>query len=313
MIRYPLAYSFRLPRRHRWRLAAALTLALGLAAGQAGADGTPFGIHAVGATLTYSIRITGQKNTGNARHSVWSKASVDRRLEATLHLTGQQDDLARVDNLEEQVARTARARQAMAADLPTMQKIADECSDDEACFTARMMNVMQGMSAQKREALRSATRGPAARISRHSLGHWNLDGKTRCSIHASTRGSYSFREADAGEGYVEYVTGSKERHGQADEDCRHDPVPNAYAKWDGDTGRLELQLPGISVAEQWKDQDGKTGSYEVVIPDTTLDHLQWSGKGPKSGQETRKVSIRTGDGDLPGTLTLRWTFAPNRT
>lgn len=217
-----------------------------------------------------------------------------------------------VDNPQELIAHTARARQAMADDLPTIQRIVEECGDDEACMNTRMMAYVNGMSSDKRAALASATGGPAAKLSRHAIGAWGVDGKTACSIHATSKGASSYRSLAQGEGYAEYVTGAEQRHGQGSSDCRHDPYPAGSAKWDGDKNLLELRLPGLALTEQWKSADGKHGARKIVIPDIELEHLTWSGKGPQSGQQVRHVSVPAGDASVPATMTIRWTFTPNR-
>lgn len=291
---------------------AALAAAVCLAAGPVAAYVSPFDYQKVGATLTYSIEIIGQAHTSNTSGSQWSKADVTRHLEGTLHLAGQRSDMATLDNAQEQITRTARARQAMGVDVPAMQRMAEECGDDDACMSARMMALVNGMSSAKRAALVSATKGPAAKFSQHRRGDWMLDGKTACSIHATSRGASSYRSLDQGEGYAEYVTGSEERHGQGHSDCRHDPYPRASAQWNGDTNLLDLTLPGLNLDERWKSADGKSGTRKIAIPDVDLEHLHWSGKGPQSGQQVRHISVAAGDASVPATMTVRWTLTPNR-
>jgi hypothetical protein len=298
--------SFR-PRLHR-PLAAALVAAGILAAGSAGASDSPFDYQQVGATLAYSIEISGQAHSSSDRGSVWSKNQLSRHLQGTLHLAGQQTQMARLENAQEQIARTAPARQALAADMPTIQRIADECGDDDACLSARMMKLMGGMSADKRAAVVSATKGPAATFSQHRRADWAVDGKTACSIQATSRASSSYRAAAGGEGISGYVTGSEERQGQGHSDCRHDPIPRGRAHWNGDTGLLDLELPGLALVEQWKRGDGKRGTEKIEIPDVELEQLHWSGTGPQSGQQVRHVTAA----GVPATMTIRWTFTPNR-
>jgi hypothetical protein len=299
------------PSRRPGRLLAA-AVALAMATAAVGADVKPFDNQRIGATLTYTIEINGKAHTENARDTVWSKDDVQRKLQGTLHLRGERDTYAQLDNAQEQIDRLAPARQAMAPDMPAMEKIMEECGEDEACATARMTALVNRMSPERRNALASATRGPAAKFSQHAIGAWSLDGKLACLLQATSTGSSSYRTVDAGEGYVEYFTGSEERHGESRNDCRHDPLPSASAQWHGDTGLLDISLPGLALDEQWKSGDGKTGSRKVVIPGIKLEHLHWSGKGPQSGQQTRKVTTGARDGSIPATMTIRWTFTPHQ-
>jgi hypothetical protein len=298
-----------LSRPSRFRpLAAALAAALALTGAATAAEVKPFDYQQVGATLSYSIDISGQSHQSNARGSVWSKNAVSRHLQGTLHLAGQQTQMAHLDNAQEQIARMAPAREALAADMPTIERIADECGDDEACMKTRMMKLVNGMSADTRAKLVSVTKGPAPKFSQHQRADWILDGKIACSIQATSQASSSYRAAAVGEGITEYVTGSEERHGQGHSDCRHDPIPEGSARWDGDTKLLDLKLPGLALVEQWKRGDGKSGSEKIEIPDLEFEQLHWSGKGPQSGQQVRHVTA----GGVPATMTVRWTFTPNR-
>jgi hypothetical protein len=300
------------PRRHRGPyLLAALTAALCLATGAAGAEESAFDYQTIGATLSYSIDISGEAHTGQAGGQ-WSKASVTRHLQGTLHLPGQKEQAAQVDNLDEQIARTTRTRQAMGTDMASIQRIAEECGDDDDCISARMMAQVRGMSPDKRAAVVQAMQGPAAKFSHHHFGMWGLDGNTACTLKASSRGESSYRSLDQGEGYAEYVTGSEQRQGQGSSDCRHEPVPRASAQWDGDAGTLDLDLPGLAFAEHWQAADGKSGSRQVRIPDVQLDHLRWSGRGPQSGEQVRHITTAAGDDTLPATMTIRWTFTLDR-
>lgn len=313
MTRNPLLSHLSRPAPER--LAIALAAALGLAsmgALAAGADPVPFDYRNAGATLTYSIQISGQARDSKAGGDLWSKAEVSRSVEGTLHLAGRQEHMTAVDNPREMIARTARARQAMAADVPTLERIAEECGDDEACMNTRMMAFFGGMSSDKRAALASATAGPAAKFSRHAIGVWGVDGKTACSIRARSRGASSYRALAQGEGYAEHVTGSEQRHGHASSDCRRNPYPDGRARWDGDRKLLELTLPGLALTEQWKSADGKHGARRIVIPDVELEHLHWSGKGPQSGRQVRHVSVPAGKDSVPATMIIHWTFSPDR-
>lgn len=298
--------------RGKRRLAAVLAAVIGVAAGPAGAATSPFDYQKVGATVSYSIEITGQANTGNASDKEWSKADVTRHLQGTLHLAGQQTQVDHLDNAEAVMAHAAPAQQALAADMPTIQRISEECGDDDACMTTRMTTLVNGMSADKRQVLVSAANGPAAKTSRHESGVWTLDGHTSCSIQATSRGTSSYRIVDVGEGYAESLTGSETRQGQGHDDCRHDPLPEARAEWNGDTRLLDLTLPGLTLSEQWSSADGKSGSRQIAMPDVVLEHLHWSGKGPQTGQQVRHISTGAGDHSVPATMTIRWTFAPNR-
>lgn len=299
----------RTPSRHpRFHLPLAAA-AIALASGATAAEVKPFDYQQVGATLSYSIDISGQAHSNSDSGNVWSKNAVNRHLQGTLHLAGQRTQMAKLENAQEQIARTARARQALAPDLPTIERIAEECGDDEACASARMMKLVGGMSAEKRAAVASASKGPAPKFSQHQRADWMLDGKTACSIQATSHASSSYRTAVVGEGISgEFATGSEERHGQGSSDCRHDPIPEGSAQWDGDTKLLDLKLPGLALVEQWKRDDGKSGSEMIEIPDVEFEQLHWSGKGPQSGQQVRHVTAA----GVPATMTVRWTFTPDR-
>jgi len=272
----------------------------------------PFDNQRSDATLTYTIEISGQTHRENARGSEWSKAEVHRSLHGTLHLRGERDTYAQLDNAQEQVDRLAPARQAMAPDMPAMQKIAEQCGDDEACATSRMMALVKGMSPERRKAIASVAHGPAARFSQHAAGAWVLDENAACVLEATSGGSSSYRAAAVGEGLVEYTTGSEQRQGDAHSDCRHAPRPDAHAQWHGDTHLLDLTLPGLSLEEHWTSGDGKRGTRTITLPDITLEHLHWTGTGAQSGQQTRQVVAPAGHGSVPATMTIRWTFTPNR-
>lgn len=293
-------------------LTAALATLIGLATAPAGAAVTPFDYQQAGATLTYNIEITGQAHTGKARDSVWSKDAVSRHLQGTLHLTGRRTLMAHLDNAREKLARVMPARRALAADMPAIERIAAACGDDDACMNARMTKLVSGMSADKRAALVDATKGPAAKLSQHRRGDWALDRKTACVIEATSHGNSSYRSMAVGEGVSEYVSSSEQRQGHGSADCRHRPFPEASAHWDGDTKLLDLKLPGLTLVEQWTSGDGKHGSRKVDIPDIELEQLHWSGQGPQSGQQVRHISTVAGEHGLPATMTIRWTFTPNR-
>lgn len=285
---------------------------MGVAASPVADAGSPFEYQKAGATLSYSIDITAQAHSSKASGKEWSKADVNRHLQGTLHLAGTQMQVAHLDNAEAMMARAAPVQQALAADLPTIQRIADECDDDDACMNARMTALVSGMSSSKRQVLASAAKGPAPKTSQHDSGVWALDGNTSCSIEATSRGASSYRSLDVGEGYSEYVTGSETSKGQSRDDCRHQPIPAARAQWDGDTKLLDLTLPGLTLSEQWASADGKSGSRQVAIDDVVLEHLHWSGKGPQTGQQVRHITASAGGHSVPATMTIRWTFAPNR-
>lgn len=299
-------------RHHRGvRLSTVSAAALALAAGAAGAEESAFDYQNIGATLSYSIDISGEAHTSQAGGQ-WSKTSVTRHLQGTLHLAGQKEQAAQLDNVDEQIARTTRTRQAMGYDMASIQRIAEECGDDDDCIGARMMALTRGMSPTKRAAVVQAMQGPAAKFSHHHWGTWGLDGHTACTLKATSRGASSHRSLDQGEGYAEYVSGSEQRQGQGSSDCRHEPVPRAGAKWDGDAGTLDLDLSGLVFAEHWQADDGKSGSRQVRIPDVKLDHLRWSGQGAQSGEQVRHITTAAGDGTLPATMTIRWTFTLDR-
>lgn len=312
MTQHPPVHLYPLPIHVPRHLAAAVAVIAGLTAGSAEAVDQPFDYRKVDATLTYRIEIVGQTHTGNANGSIWSKADVNRHLQATLHLTGQRTRTTTLDNPQEQIARTAPARQAMAADLPGIQRIAETCGGDDACINARMMKLVNGMSPYKRSALASVAHGPAPALSQHRKGIWTMDDSAACSMHASSNGASSYRSLDQGEGYATPVSGAEERNGQASTDCLHDPRPEARAEWNGDTNRLGLTLPGLAFIEQWKSAAGKSGTREVTIPDVKLDHLRWSGQGVQRGQQVRHISTVAGTTTLPATMTIRWTFTPVR-
>ncbi|HET6806417.1 MAG TPA: hypothetical protein VFH59_13350 [Frateuria sp.] len=293
------------------RLPAAALASL-LATAALGADVTPFDYHASSATLTYTIQIDGQAQTGKPGHGEWSSREVHQQLHGTLRLHGQRKTFARLDNPQEQISRTEGARQAMAGQMPAMEKIAEECGDDDNCVSTRMMALVNGLSPDKRKALAATAHGPAARTSQHARGDWSLDGKTACSLEASSREAARYRSVSDTEGRGGYVDGSEEGHGRASTDCLHDPYPHALAEWDGDTQALGLTLPGLTLTEQWKRSGGETETREVAIPEVRLDHLHWSGKGSKSGQQTRHVQADAGGGPVPATMTIRWTFTPGR-
>src|SRR5690242_20864725 len=88
-----------------WLLAAASASALAAAA----ADLTPFDAQASVATLTYTIQIDGEARRGDPGHGEWSSSEVHRRLQGTLHLRGQRETFATVDNPQEQIARAEGA------------------------------------------------------------------------------------------------------------------------------------------------------------------------------------------------------------
>lgn len=288
------------------------TLAGMLASAAFGTDVTPFDYQASGATLTYTIRIDGQAQTGNASHGEWSRNEVHRQLHGTLHLHGQRETFATLDNPQEQIARTEGARQAMAGQMPAMEKIAEECGDDDSCVTTRMMALVNGLSPDARKALVATAHGPAAKLSEHARGDWTLDGKTACSLEASSRGGASYRSMSDTEGRGGYATSSEDRQGHASTDCLHDPLPRALVEWHGDTQALDLTLPGLALTEQWRRSNGDIGTYETRIPDVTVEHLHWSGKGPQSGQQSRRVQADAGGRPVPATMTIRWTFTPVR-
>jgi hypothetical protein len=224
-------------------------------------------------------------------------------------MKGTQGTAARVDNARQLIEQTAPARQLMG---PAIQQAMATCGEDEACMTAAVTKMAADMKRNHPGALEGATQAKA-RLSSHGLGGWGIDpANPRCSLHALTQGTVRFRTIDAGEGYSDYVTGSQERRGEGRTDCATrkplDSLPDVHAKWNGDTRTLELHLPGLTVDERTTDADGNTDTARVTIPDISLDHLHWSGKGPQSGQQTRKVEA----GGIPATMTVRWTFTPGK-
>lgn len=290
----------------------AITLASLLATAAFAADVTPFDSHATRATLTYTIQIDGEAQTGDAGHAGWSRSEVHRELHGTLHLHGQRETFGVLDNPQEQIARAEGARQAMAGDMPAMEKIAEECGDDDNCAATRLMALVNRLSPDQRKALVATAHGPAAKVSQHAHGDWTLDGRTACSLEASSRGATRFRSVSDTEGGGGSVDGSEEGHGHANNDCLHGPYPNALASWDGDTQALDITLPGLTLTERWKRADGDTQTREVAIPDVRLDRLHWSGKGSQSGQQTRHVQADAAGRPVPATMTIRWTFTPDR-
>ncbi|MBT2144574.1 MULTISPECIES: hypothetical protein [unclassified Rhodanobacter] len=272
-------------------------------------DVSPYEVKDNYATLVYSIEITGHTHKENAKAGTYADATVHQRLDGSFHLKGEQGYGSSVDNAQEIIKQGEPLRQAM---MPAIQQAMATCGDDEDCMTAAMMKAGASMSPAQREMARTAKDRMAPKLTRHDLGHWALDPmKPRCSLHAVTQGSSRYRSLDVGEGYSDYVTGSEQRRGQGHDDCTTgsiDDLPNVRAEWNGDTRILKLDLPGLSVDEQAKDADGKASTKQVTIRDIELDELHWSGKGPQSGQRTRKVTA----GGIPATMTIRWTFTPDK-
>jgi hypothetical protein len=299
------------PQRHGRFIVATLAAALGLtlsAPGMAG-DTPAYDVGENHATLVYTIDIAGHTHKENAKAGTYADATVHQRLDGTVHLTGRQGYGSTVDNAQEIIKQGEPLRQAM---MPAIQQAMATCGEDEACMTAAMMKVGASMSPAQRQMARTAKDRMAPKLTRHDMGQWTLDPiKPRCALHAVTQGSSRYRSLDVGEGYADYVTGSQERHGEGHEDCTRgsmEALPTAGADWNGDTRLLTLDLPGLTVDEQTKDADGKTSTGRVTIGDIKLEGLHWSGKGAQSGQQTRKVTA----GDIPATMTIRWTFTPGQ-
>ncbi|NUR22654.1 hypothetical protein [Frateuria sp.] len=307
---HPYAQLRIAPPRHSRSIAAGFVAAIGLVLSPPGAagDAPPYSSRGSHATLVYTIDIAGHTHKGNAKAGTYSDDTVHQRLDGTLHLAGTQGTVGRVENAQQLIDQTAPARQVMG---PAIEEAVNTCGDDEACMTAAITKMSADMK-RNHPGMLDEARKTKAQFSRHDIGGWALDPrKPRCSLHAVTQGSSRYRTIDAGEGYSDYVTGSKERHGEGREDCTTKgmlDLPEARANWNGDTRMLKLMLPGLSVDEQTRDSDGKTDTAKVTIPDVTLDDLHWSGKGPQSGQQTRQVTA----GGIPATMTIRWTFTPDR-
>jgi hypothetical protein len=298
------------PQRHGRLILAGLAAALGLVLAPPGMadDANPYDVRATPATLVYSIDIVGHTHKENAKAGTYADASVHQRLDGTVHLQGQQGHASSVDNAQQIIEQGEPLRQAM---MPAIQQAMATCGEDEACMTAAVMKMSASMSPSQREMARTAKDRMTPRFTRHGLGHWTLDpARPRCSLHAVTQGSSRYRSRDVGEGYADYVTGSEQRHGEGRNECAGAiaDMPDARAEWNGDTRLLKLRLPGLTVDEQARDADGKTQTRRVTIGDIELDGLHWSGKGPQSGQQTRKVTA----GDVPATMTIRWTFTPGK-
>ena len=298
------------PKRHGRFFLAGSAAALGLALSSPGMadDVRPYDVRENPATLVYTIDIVGHAHKENAKAGTYADASVHRRLDGTVHLWGEQGHTSSVDNAQEIIRQGEPMRQAM---MPAIQQAVATCGEDEACMTAAMMKMSASMSPAQREMARTAKDRMAPKLTRHGLGHWALDPtKPKCSLHAVTQGSSRYRSMDVGEGYADYVTGSEQSHGEGRNDCKGsmDGLPDARADWNGDTRLLSLKLPGLTVDEQARDAAGKTSNRQVTIGDIQLDGLRWSGKGPQSGQQTRKVTA----GDVPATMTIRWTFTPGK-
>ncbi|WP_424681820.1 hypothetical protein [Frateuria sp. YIM B11624] len=296
------------PQRHGRFILAGLAAALGLALSSPGTagDAPSYDVREMPATLVYTIDIAGQTHKENAKAGTYADASVHQRLDGTVHLWGEQGHRSSVDNAQEIIKQGEPLRQAM---MPAIQQAMATCGEDEACMTAAMMKMSASMSPAQREMARTAKDRMAPKYTRHDLGRWAVDPtKARCSLHAVTQGSSRYRSMDVGEGYANYVTGSEQRHGEGRNDCKGSDLPDARAEWNGDTRLLSLKLPGLTVDEQARDASGKTSTGQVTIGDIELDDLHWSGKGPQSGQQTRKVTA----GDVPATMTIRWTFTPGK-
>lgn len=310
-----MTHQHAIHRAAAWRpghlIVACLAATTGLALSPPGAAGdTPrYDMKESPATLVYSIDIRGHAHEGNAKIGTFRDTTVHRHLDGTVHLMGRQGTAARVDNAQQMIEQTAPARQLM---TPAIQQAMATCGEDEACMTAAAMKLSAEMKRSHPGVLESA-RKAKAKLSSHGLGNWSINAsEPRCSLRALTQGTTHFRTIDAGEGYSDYVTGSQKRHGEKSQDCAVgmalDSVPRASATWNGDTRMLELKLPGLTVDEKTTDADGNTDTAKVTIPGVSLDDLPWSGKGPQSGQRTRQVEA----GDIPATMTIRWTFTPGK-
>lgn len=310
-----MTHQHALHRAAAWRpghlIVACLAATTGLALSPPGAAGdiSPYDMKESPATLVYSIDIRGHAHQGNAKLGTFRDTTVQRHLDGTVHLKGTQGTVTGVDNAQQMIEQTAPARQLM---TPAIQQAMATCGEDEACMTAAIMKLSADMKHSHPGVLEGATKAKA-KLSNHGLGNWTINATDpRCSLHALTQGTTHFRTIDAGEGYGGYVTGSQKRHGEGNRDCAAgmalDSVPRASAKWNGDTRMLELKLPGLIVDEQTTDADGTTDTAKVTIPDVSLDALPWTGKGPQSGQQTRQVEA----GDVPATMTIRWTFTPGK-
>ncbi|MBP1472670.1 hypothetical protein J7I44_00025 [Frateuria sp. MAH-13] len=310
-----MTHQHALHRAAAWRcghlIVACLAATTGLALSPAGAAGDipPYDMKENPATLVYSIDIRGHAREANARMGTFRDTTVHRHLDGTVQLKGTQGTVAGVDNARQMIEQTAPARQIMG---PAIQQAMATCGEDEACMTAAVMKLSADMKHNHPGVLEGATKAKD-RLSHHGLGNWTIDAADpRCSLHALTQGTTHFRTIDAGEGYGGYVDGSQKRHGTETRDCANgmaaDSVPRASAEWNGDTRTLQLQLPGLTVDEQTTDSDGNTDTAKVTIPDVSLDDLRWTGKGPQSGQQIRQVEA----GDVPATMTIRWTFTPGK-
>lgn len=300
------------PRWHGRFVIAGLAAAIGLAISPPGSagDASPYEAGDNVATLVYSIEIDGRSHEENAKAGTYADATVHQRLDGHARLKGTLGHGSSVDNAQQVIRQAEPLRQAM---MPAIQQAMATCGEDEACMTAAMMKMSASMSPSQREMAKTAKARITPKLSRHDFGGWGLDPSSpQCSLRAVTQGSSRYRSLDVGEGYADYVTGSEKRHGEGHYDCaaRHDSPgqPRIVAQWKGDTGVLELDLPGLAVDEQATDAHGKTTTRRVVIDDIELDDLHWSGKGPQSGQRTRKVTVK----DVPATLTVRWTFTPGK-
>ncbi len=302
-------------RHHPLARCLIVAAAIGATTGATAAGFGPFGKkHDNRATLTYTIEISGRTHQENPGHRVWSQAEVTRRLQGTLHLSRQQAD-THPESTPGRVNGGQLARRALTGHTADLEQIALECRD-KACAAHHMVKLAARMAPDKRQVLgrvvhRLRDRIKARFVSQPDSGLWALDAATACSLTAVSTGASSRRQAAAG-GAPAYVTRSEQLHGQADTDCRHEPIPDARAEWNGAAGSLDITLPGMTLVERWDSSDGKRGTRKVTLPDVRLEHLRWSGKGPQSGTQTRRISTTVGSTSLPATMTIRWTFEPGR-
>jgi hypothetical protein len=183
-----------------------------------------------GGTLTYTVELAGQTETGKAGTQHYSLSRIHRHYEATVRLHGK-------------VANGTADPIAQDSPLDRMQKAAEACGEDQAC----LMRVALGMRGEQ-DALKSQMGKMAGVVGRATV--WTPDQKAACHAVGRVDDSQELAEVDTGEGYAQSFHDRGTLKGEQRIDCAHGVSeydgPRLFA--DPAKKTYELTLPPFEIA-----------------------------------------------------------------